>query len=396
MAASRGVDNWNDNFKGQGDVSTVAKVDTGVLYEENGNRSSQQLTRGTPVTYIDSQSKSHTRVAIRVGQDIFFTNVDNLVKPKSLGVVNLKPQAFGLSAPLSLTSYITTLKTSIKNRTDIKGELQEYLLDLVDYVSSGSGGLTGYKFTELPMAPITKDFGEALGPIFCLKSGLINLNLGVNASSTISFPPSGAAQLLDYYINTSTNQYKISAKSKGTANTLKMVSLVPTILNDAKLSSKHGTSLEFRLMSILNSSSTNMGAIQGCVLIGAINQQAAASVSGLRGNSASISDISKQLFGNLILNDARLKSSKTITLRNIAYVCEKKIVEFSKKTMVSKKFTEIVKDVLNNEVFYVKLDIDNGIPKFNIVSTSDRTISGLHFRNKNGYDSTSDKLGFKV
>ena len=139
-----------------------------------------------------------------------------------------------------------------------------------------------------------------------------------------------------------------------------------------------------------------MGAIQGCALIGVISQQAAASVGGLRGNSASISDISKQLFGNLILNDARLKSSKTITLRNIAYVCEKKIVEFSKKTMVSKKFTEIVKDVLNNEVFYVKLDIDNGTPKFNIVSTSDRTISGLHFRNKNGYDSTSDKLGFKI
>ena len=134
MAASRGVDNWNDNFKGQGDISTVAKVDTGVLYEENGNRSTQQLTRGTPVTYIDSESKSHTRVAIRIGQEIFFTNVDNLVKPKSLGVVNLKPQAFGLSAPLSLTSYITTLKTSIKNRTDINGELQEYLLDLVDYV----------------------------------------------------------------------------------------------------------------------------------------------------------------------------------------------------------------------------------------------------------------------
>ena len=64
--------------------------------------------------------------------------------------------------------------------------------------------------------------------------------------------------------------------------------------------------------------------------------------------------------------------------------------------MISKKFTEIVKDVLDNDVFYVKLDIDNGIPKFNVVSTSDRTISVIHFRNKNGYDSTSDKLGFKV
>ena len=113
MAASRGVDNWSDNFKGQGDVSTVAKVDTAVLYEQNGNRSDKKLTRGTPITYIDSQSKSHTRVAIRVGQDIFFTSVDNLVKPKSLGVVNLKPQAFGLGAPLSLSSYVTTLKLSL-------------------------------------------------------------------------------------------------------------------------------------------------------------------------------------------------------------------------------------------------------------------------------------------
>jgi len=396
MAASRGVDNWNDNFKGQGDVSTIAKVDTAILYEEGGNRSEQKLTRGTPVTYIDSQSKSHTRVAIRVGQDIFFTSVDNLVKPKSLGAINLKPQAFGLGAPLLLSSYITTLKTSIKNRQDIKGELQEYLIDLVDYVSTGNGGLTGYKFTEFPMASITKDFGEVLGPIFCLKSGLINLNLGVNASSTVSFPASGAAQLLDYYINTSTNQYKISAKSKGTANTLKMTSLVPTILNDSKLYSRYAGTNEFKLMNIINSNTTNMGAIEGASFIGAISKQAASSVRGLRGNNATLTDISKQLFANIIINDTELRNRKTITLRNIAYVCEKKIVEFSRKTMVSKKFTEIVKDVLNNEVFYVKLDIDNGIPRFNIASTSDRTISNLIFRNKNSYDRPSDKLGFKI
>ena len=396
MAASRGVDNWNDNFKGQGDISTLAKVDTAILYEENGNRSSQQLTRGVPVTYIDNQSKSHTRVAIRIGQDIFFTNVDNLVKPKSIGFINLKPQAFGLGVPLSLTSYVNTVKTSIKNRQDIKGELQEYLIDLVDYVSTGNGGLTGYKFTEFPMASITKDYGEVLGPIFCLKSGLINLNLGVNSSSTISFPASGAAQLLDYYINTSTNQYKISAKSKGTANTLKMASLVPTILNDNKLLSRYAGTNEFKLMNIINTNSTNMGSIVGASFIGAISKLASSSVRGLKGNNASLTDISKQLFANIIINDTELRSRKTITLRNIAYVCEKKIVEFSKKTMVSKKFTEIVKDVLNNEVFYVKLDIDNGIPRFNIASTSDRTISNLIFRNKNSYDRPSDKLGFKI
>ena len=390
MAASRGVDNWNDNFKGQGDISTVAKVDTGILYEENGNRSTQQLTRGTPVTYIDSESKSHTRVAIKINQDIFFTSVDNLVKPKSLGVVNLKPQAFGLGAPLSLASYITTLKTSIKNRGDIKGELQEYLLDLVDYVSSGSGGLVGYKFTELPMASIRNDFGEAIGPIFCLKSGLINKNLGVNASSTISFPGSGAAQLLDYIIGTSTKQIKVSAKSKGTANTLKMASLV------SQVNPKFQSTTEFQLMSIINSNTMNMGPIQGCALIGVISQQAAGSVGGLRGNDAQLTNASKQLFVNLIKNDSELRNRKIITLRNIAYVCEKKLVEYSKKSTVSNKFTEIVKDILDNEVFYVKLDIDNGIPRFNVASTSDRTISNLVLRNKNSYNRPSDKLGFKV
>ena len=394
MTAKTGSDNWQDNWKGQGDKSTIIKVVDATIYDEDNKRLPQKLSKGTPVTYLDSQSKEYSRVAIRVNQDVFFTRIDNLVKPKSIGAINLKPQAFGLGVPLVLSTYVSTLKSSIKTRQDIKGELEEYLIDLVNYVSSGSGGLSGYNFTELPMSSITKDFGEALGPIFCLKTGLINLNLGVNASSTISFPASGAAQLLDYYINTSKDQYKISAKSKGTANTLKMVSLVPTILKDAKLSARHSNSLEFKLMNTINSNTTNMGAIKGAALIGAISQQAAASVNNLRGNSAQIPF--PELFQNILINEATVRNNKTFTLRQVAYVCEKKIVEYSKKSMVSKKLTEIVKDVLNNEVFYVKLDIDNGIPRFNIVSTSDRTVSNIVFRNKNDTVRASDKLGFKV
>jgi len=395
MAASRGVDNWNKNWKGQGDIQSQSKVNGGILYEEDGGRVLNVLSKGQPVTYIDKNSKSHTRVAIRVGEDIFYTNIDNLVKPKSLGAVNIKPQAFGLSAPLTLSEYSTKLKNSIKERQDIKGELQDYLIDLVNFTQSGSGSLTGYDFTQLPMKLITKDFGEAIGPIYCLRTGLVNLNLGIGQSSKISFPPTGT-QLFDYIISTSTNEYKISAKSTGTANTLKMGSLVPAITKNNNLMGKHGKSLEFRLMGIINSNDTNLGAILGCALIGAIPQQAAQSVRGLRGDGSQISDISKQLFSQLISNDVGLRDKKIITLRNISFVCEKKLVEFSKRTSVSNKFTEIVKDVLNNEVFYVKLDIDNGVPRFNIQATSDRTISNLHLRNKNGYSSKSDKLGFKV
>ena len=394
MTASTGLENWISNWKGQGDITSMIKVVDATIYDKDDKRLPQKLPKGTSVTYIDNQSKEYSKVAIRVGQDIFFTRIDNLVKPKTLGAVNLKPQAFGLGAPLSLTSYVSTLKKSIKNRNNIKGELQEYLLDLVDYVFSGSGGLVGFKFNELPMASIRNDFGEVLGPIFCLRSGLINLNLGVNASSTISFPTSGAEPLLDYFINTPTKQIKVSAKAKGTSNTLKMSALVPAVLNDSKLSIKHANSLEFRLMSTINSNSINMGAIECALLIGAISPQAAGSVRGLRGNDTEIPN--PQLFIDLISNESILRSKQKFTLREIAYACEKKVVEFSRKTMVSKKLTEIVKDILDNEIFFVKLDIDNGIPRFNIVSTSDRTISNLVFRNKNDTGRASDRLGFKL
>tara|TARA_B100000963_G_C22548586_1_gene635636 strand:+ start:107 stop:1291 length:1185 start_codon:yes stop_codon:yes gene_type:complete len=394
MTASTGSENWISNWKGQGDITSMIKVVDATIYDKDNKRLPQKLSKGTPVTYIDNQSKEYSKVAIRVGQDIFFTRIDNLIKPKTLGAVNLKPQAFGLGAPLSLTSYVSTLKKSIKNRNNIKGELQEYLLDLVDYVFSGGGGLVGFKFNELPMASIRNDFGEVLGPIFCLRNGLINLNLGVNASSTISFPASGTEPLLDYFINTPTKQIKVSAKAKGTSNTLKMSALVPAVLNDSKLSIKHANSLEFRLMSTINSNSINMGAIECALLIGAISPQAAGSVRGLRGNGTEIPN--PQLFIDLISNESILRSKQKFTLREIAYACEKKVVEFSRKTMVSKKLTEIVKDILDNEIFFVKLDIDNGIPRFNIVSTSDRTISNLVFRNKNDTGRASDRLGFKL
>ena len=190
--------------------------------------------------------------------------------------------------------------------------------------------------------------------------------------------------------------YKISAKAKGTSNTLKMNSLVPPLLSDNILRVRYQNTLEFRLMQTIHDNSINIGSILGCSLIGVISQSAAASVSGLRGNNTIISDNAKQLFQNLISSDSRLRDKVDVTLRNISYLCEKKLVEFTKGTMVSQRLTNIVKDILNNEIFFTKMDIDNGVPRFTISSTTDRSISNLHFRTKNGYDSTSDKLGFKL
>ena len=90
MAASRGVDNWNKNWKGQGNISTLVKVNSATIYEEDGSRSTAVLTKGLPVTYLDKQSAIHTRVAIQVGESVYLTNIDNLQKPQSVGRVDFE------------------------------------------------------------------------------------------------------------------------------------------------------------------------------------------------------------------------------------------------------------------------------------------------------------------
>ena len=50
MAASRGVDNWIKNWKGQGNKSTFVKVNSATLYEEDCAKSDAVLTQGLPVT----------------------------------------------------------------------------------------------------------------------------------------------------------------------------------------------------------------------------------------------------------------------------------------------------------------------------------------------------------
>ena len=99
-------------------------------------------------------------------EETYYVDVNDLIKPASLNNVDLKPQKFGLSGQYTLTNYVSSLKSSIRSRQDINGDLQDYLLDLVDYEMMGSGNLSGYNTTDLPMASIEKEFGEALGPIF--------------------------------------------------------------------------------------------------------------------------------------------------------------------------------------------------------------------------------------
>lgn len=397
MAASKGIDNWTKNWRGS-DRPTVVKK-TSPFYNLNENRAIGNLPAGTSVIYIDSLSKSHTRVAVRYGQNIVYTNVDNLTKPKSLGVVNLQPQSFGIvGIEYGISEYIRLLKQNIRNRSDITGDLQSYLLDLVSFSEVGTADFTGYDAKELPLADIIKYFGEVLGPIHCIKRGLLNkLNLGIGATSKIFIPTSTTEPLLDYYlIRADGKRIPISAKATGTSNPLKVDYIVNKIKQTPMLFKKYQSTIEFKVLDAINNNSMLNGPFIGAMLIGKISEQAAA---------ASISTTNRivqntEPFKELIKGDTRLSvMPKNIkpSLMQLSYICEKKIVEYSRTN--SARFTNMIKDALAEEIVFVKLSINPNTktPEFKAQQAVGASSIGLvKLRSKNGYDAKSDKLGFQL
>lgn len=394
MAATRGSDNWDKHWRGQGNISTRIKTPSALYYTDpNLSRSSGNLSKNTQVTYIDNLTTSHTKAAIQVGvsTQIYYTNIDNLVKPSSLSLINLKPQAFGLGGTqYTLQNYITALKSSIISRQDIRGDLQDYLLDLVNYVAGNSAGFTGYDFSTLPIADIKKDFGECLGPIYCIKNGFSGKNLGVTNSSSIQIVSSTVEPLLDYYIITPSRRIKVSAKAVGNSNTLKPYTLVPPIRNNPTLLVKYQNKIEYKILELLHDNSIISGPIKACALLNIISQAAANSVAN---EPRQIPN--RELFINLLQTNVEFRNKQTITIGEISYLCERELVEYSR--LNSQKFATLINDVLFDEIFFVKLSINNGIPSFTVEETTNRVSSNNgYFRSKHGYGAKSDKLGFKV
>ena len=395
MTATTGDRNWIKNWKGRGDQNTFIKVNSAVLYEENGIKSNFVLTKGQSVTYVDAQSKDHLRVAIKVGEKIYRTKIDNLLKPSSIGGIDLKPQSFGVvGRSFNISDYISTLKKNIQLRDDIKGELEEYLLDLVDAVEFGKSGIGGYDLSTIPLATVEKDFGEALGPIHCIKRGLVNKNLGITQATSIFVPSFGSEPLVDYILrNPSGISIRVSAKGSKTSNTLKPRFLVPPVRETPILAQRHLNSTEFQVLGLLHDYSTNEGAIRAALLLGKITQRAFGTITNFA-NSTKLSDIARQEFSNLIDSDLNTKGRKSIDMRQLSKLCENIVVKYSKDK--SQKYTKIVNDVLNNDIIIVKLAITNGLPFFTIAQSYDGNIANISLRNKNSFNVGGEKLGFQL
>lgn len=425
MSTSKKNINWEKHWRGNPTISTTVKKPS-PYFDDPRTRGQGlgSLSTGEQVVYIDSLSQdmdkpgNFYRVAIQRSPSynssapVFYTHIDNLRKPVTQSIYEgfFKPSAFGVTGQeYSVSDYVTALNNSINARSDIRGELKEYLLALIKYADQNTsiGDFNSADLLQLPLAKIRNDFGECLGPIYAIKRGLTSI--GVNsASAKIFIPIRSNEPLVDYYILTPTRPIKVSAKSSGSnPNTLKVSSLVLLVEQNASLKASLNASEEYNVMKIINGYSMLQGPIQAAAYLGLINPSAANSVSNLSGSNYIPNP---SLFASLIRSDGRLFpilqsnrndfSKVRITVSQISYACDKLVVAYSKQSSHSIKFSDIVRRSLSDEMFFIYFSLSSGQPSFNLRRadgvTGMPTIANLHFRSKNGYDYQKDKLGFKL
>ena len=420
MAARTGNLAWKVHFQGLDRKTKIRRPST-TVFDQEGNKLNVPLMMGTDATYIDNLSESHPNdsqsasverkkvVAIRVGQDTYYVDVNDLIKPASLNKVKLSPQSFGLGGTSTLSNYVSNLKSSIKSRQDIKGDLEDYLTDLVDYEMTGTGNLSGYNTTDLPMASIEKEFGEALGPIFCIKKGLLGKSLGVNQSTQINIVGEGV-KTKDYeLINTDGKIINVSAKGgTSSSNTYKPSSIMEIVDPDPRLQSRinqYGAT-QLNVIRTLNNNSAILGPIKAANALGYFNAQASLLPStGVRNSSFISKQLQKAYEPMFLTADSEIakryrekeKTGGTFTYRTITWCNENFLIKYSLKSANQKIFSRIVNDVTSSNLFFVKLNFSSQVPTFNVLFPGSGSINNVKFRQKNTkFDGGGEKLGFQI
>ena len=424
MAARTGNLAWRVHFQGL-NRNTRIKTPSTAVFDQEGNRLNVPLMMGTDVTYIDNLSGSHPNdsqgtsemrkkiVAIQVSEETYYVDVNDLIKPASLNNVDLKPQEFGLSGQYTLTNYVSSLKSSIRSRQDINGDLQDYLLDLVDYEMMGSGNLSGYNTTDLPMASIEKEFGEALGPIFCIKRGLVGKvdksgrSYGVNQSSLINIVGQGV-KTKDYeLINTDGRILNISAKGgTSSSNTFKPSSIMEIVDADPRLRSRieaYGR-IQLDVIRTLNDNNAILGPIRAANALGYYSAQSNFLPNTGIQNANFISQQLQRIYEPMFLTaDTEIanryrekqRTGGTFTYRTITWCHEKKLIDYSVDK--SSIFSRIVNDVTSAGLFFVKLNFSSQVPTFSVLMPGSGSINNVKFRQKNTkFGGGGEKLGFQI
>jgi len=294
---------------------------------------------------------------------------------KTASGIILKPSFFeGITdIDIPLSEYAEKVEKGIKSNDKLDGQQKQLLLALLKYHTTFStADLTALKKTfnalktTLPLSTINNDFGEVLGPLAILKKKLLPINI---RTAVVFIPSRSNEPLLDYriYDKEKKTNYKISAKSGDTTNTLKPGDVIKLIDGSAKIKQKHQSTDQYKVLQLLTENTWKEGPI-------------------------------------LALNYLKSKNfSETKWLKETNYTeptrqqSENSLVKISKESL---DFTNIYVDATNAKVYYVKFLLDaTGVPAWEILLDSKnrpKSDKRIEFRSKNFVGRPNgDKLGFQ-
>jgi hypothetical protein len=406
--ASSGILNFQRNWQGSDHQTTVKKTVSVFTKNDSGVfQAAGALSPGTEVTYIDSLTQDHLRAAFRTADGtVYYGNVDYFIKPKSAQAqaTQLSPSSLGLENRtfFSSVAYYNSIISALNSRSDIPGELFDYLFELLDYVDNGFGNYTGIKMDAFPWGQIQNYFAEVIGPIACIKRGILNniINTAGIGNATIYMPPD-SERLYDYKLIVGSDEYLISAKSaRGVSNQVKPQFVTAAANVSGKLGSL-ATTKEYQLLNILGSETVIAGALNGWSLIkpDEMSSQAAQSIISVykgANHSAKIPD--EGLLKPFI--DKYFPSRKNLTVGEVRYKCEQLIEGWSKNGPQNGVLKQIFEIYLNqSRVIYVKLDLNkrSGTPTFTASAGGGATlVRNLYLRSSNYATRTADRIGFQV
>lgn len=406
--ASSGILNFQRNWQGSDHQTTVKKTVSVFTKNDSGVfQAAGALSAGTEVTYIDSLTQDHLRAAFRTADGtVYYGNVDYFVKPRTREsqFPSLGPASFGLSSRtfFSSVSYYNSLVSALNSRSDIGGELFDYLFELLDYVDNGVGDYTGIKMDTFPWGQIQNYYAEVIGPIACIKRGILNniINTSGIGNATIYVPPD-SERLYDYKLIVGNDEYLISAKSaRGVSNQVKPQFVTAAANASGKLGSL-ATTKEYQLLNILGSETVISGALKGWNLIhpDEMSTQAAQSIiSVYRGGNHGAKIPNEEILKPF--TDKYFPSRKNLTVGEVRYKCEQLIEGWSKNGPQNGVLKQIFEIYLNqSRVIYVKLELNkrSGTPTFSASAGGGATLlRNLYLRSSNYATRTADRIGFQV
>lgn len=405
--SSSGQAAWIKYFQGKGEIETIMKKTSPVYDMTNQNQKIADVSAGTKVLYMSTKKfESKAAIEYTVNRKKISGRVpfDNIAKPgiKSSGAASLKPQAFGVGEQKYLFStYKSTIQKSIETRKDLSPELRSYLAVLLDYHAGGSTSkqkiqnLFQQVKSSIPLNDINKDFGEVIGPIAILEQGLFRKSkLSLNKGSSRIYVPSRPNEpLMDYAIISGDRQYTISAKSGTTTNVVKPPDILTLLAKNPKKLKVWSKTKEYMILQTLAQESIMMGPVK------AVSQIYPNLIPANAIDSFSNKGYDKKLFAKFISQNEYLKTKKDPTPNEIMYECEKMLQQKTKDQTFD--MTELFADAIENEVFYVKFELDaSGIGNWDVIISEDirKTKSGsvVYLRTKNGYTRASDRMGIQV